>query len=195
MKFFLLLLLVFSSCKVLDNTHFTNLSNYEKKSFVPFDILRVSEPINYTKNLEIQQLTYEDVYRLSKSTNKLVWIHFFAPWCSKLSAENLVQLQKVAIQHDSALILLLVSTSYDYGSLRDLLEKSKITKPVFVLDGNVYGDRIRNSQQKFYCHFGKKWGNKYFDDYVIRNGVLIYFKPIETPTEKFLLELSKILKK
>ncbi len=161
-------------------------------NFLPFTRQVIDTRPDYKDSFKIYEIAYDDIMALSRSSEKKIWIHFFAPWCSSISNKDLEKLEDIEQAHQNNLQLILVSTAYDYSSLKGLLHNSDIRKPVYVLDGHKYGYHIRSSQKELYRQLSMKSGNRYYDDYLIKDGKLLFFKPLEETLDLFVAKIHAL---
>ncbi|MBC8035070.1 MAG: hypothetical protein H7Y03_13035 [Chitinophagaceae bacterium] len=188
-------LILLSSCSIsINSTNYKDLTQSEKALYAPFDAEITKAPFRYTDSFKVYEIDYNSIREIARTSNKKVWLHFFAPWCKGISCENLNYVNEIGNKYSDSLTLIFVATAYDYPNIRDKMKGSKVTRPVYVLDGNVYGSNISGSQKKFYQDLTQASRRKYSDDYLLNeDGTLIYFKPFKLPVDSFAVKLDALV--
>lgn len=173
------LIIVLNGCNVIhinENDRWT-LKDTEKEFIQPFNIGLYSHRLNNTKDLFLYEINSDNI-RQCLTQHDYMWIHFWDPKCSGTNCLNLNYMADIPAKFKAFdMGVLLISEYYDYSSIRHVIENSDYTEPLFVMQNEYYGPKVRPARLKFYNDFKNdnspqtKWG---FREYFFRDTVLMY---------------------
>ena len=165
-----LILLLLSSCVIeINENGYRSLTDEAKRHVRPFTIDLLNQKHNYRDSIILYEISSRDLKQIIKK-NKYTWVHFWAPHCSSKSCINVTNLmnevEEKEKQYDFA--ELLISTEYDFENLKQRLNNSKFTQPVFILTDSIYGHKNGKALRLFASEIDNNNlinKNKYFGEY------------------------------
>jgi len=143
------------------------------KSFTPE---LVNKEVNNTDSLFLYEINTKDI-KLVTQKEKFTWIHLWRPFCHAEICQNVDYFGNLAENyHYSGLKLLLISETYDFGDISNVIKNSRYNHPVFVLQDNFYGHKILRNRHRLMEELNPellgttKTG---YDDYFFKDTILI----------------------
>lgn len=173
------LIIVLSGCNVIhiNENDSWSLKDSERKFIKPFNIDLFSHQLNNTKDLFLYEINSDDIRHCLKQ-HEYTWIHFWDPECTGSNCLNINYMADIPTKYKAFdLGVLCISEYYNYKSIKQIEENSEYNEPLFVMQNEYYGSKVRPARLKFYNDFKNdnspetKWG---FREYFFKDTALIY---------------------
>jgi len=161
---------------MVNENEYRGLTKEEKERIKPFDLNIVTKTVN-NDSLYLYEINSSNIKRCTK-VFPFTFIHLWRPFCAAQSCQNINYYENLQDEFKSkGLQLLLISETYGFSDIRNILKHSSFTKPIFVLQDSHFGHKIR----KGHLIVSKELAQKEiaamrggFDDYLFCDTVLIY---------------------
>ena len=175
----LIIILLLSSCGIImiNKNNYRSLTESDKNRVRPFYIEIVSQKVNNQEKLFLYEINTNDIKKYVRN-QKYTWIHLWRPFCPNESCQNINYYLNIENSLKNCdLQLLLISESYDFISIQNIVNNSFYDNPIYVLQDLYYGHKIRSNRMKFYSELMTEHSPKTrigFDDYLFKDTVLIF---------------------
>lgn len=176
---FSIVLLLLQSCFIHINESGYRSLNYVKNLHIKsLEAINNIDSFNTENNKNIYKVNTENIFDIANN-HEYTWVHIWNPYCPNDNCVNIGQFEELADHYKSkGLKLVFTSTSYDLKKIFTIADNSSFRKPIYVLDGEYYGVKLKKIRQKLYMDLNKeaKEDDVFFhDDYVFKGDSLIYF--------------------
>lgn len=170
--FLVVLSVIASGCLIMiGENSFRSLTERDKTFVKPFDA-EVLEVKDTASGKYLYEVTASDILEQAKK-NEYTWVHFWRSYCSNDHCQNIGTFQETADKHDS-LTLIMVSVTYDFGSIRRITKVSDFTHPILVLKDGTYGHKLTKGRELLATDFNLEGGGSFGDNLVYKRDSLIY---------------------
>ncbi len=175
----LLVLLFIEGCGIIliNENDYRSVSDLEKSLIRPFNQAIVTAKVNNGDSLFVYEFNNGNIKTVTRKFN-YTWIHLWRPFCHADACQNIKYFADLADTYSSkGLVLLLVSETYDFNEIKNVMNHSVYNKPVFVLQSDYYGYKIRKNRIKFISELNPDLiASKqiWLDDFLFKDTTLIF---------------------
>ncbi len=166
----------------INENDYRSLSDYDKRYIKPFDSKIVTTKVNNIDSLFIYEINSDNIKEVTKE-HAYTWIHLWRPFCHADVCQNINYLTNITDNFASeGLALLLISVTYGFKDIENVVKNSRFEKPVFVLQNNYYGYKMRKNRVKLVTDLKPELASSkkiWSDDYFYKDTTLIYAGSIE----------------
>lgn len=187
-RFFTTIVLLFllQSCKHINssgyqmfdpNSTFSKAKYMEQLHILSHEKVNETTVFNSGLNKYIYKINTEEILEIADK-NKYTWLHIWLPYCPNDNCVNIGQYEALEKKYkDKGLELLFTSKTYNMRQIFTLAENSDFTLPIYVLDGEYYGYKLKDISQKLYTDLNsdaKEDDYIFHRNYVFKGDSLIY---------------------
>src|SRR3954465_11775401 len=92
----------------INSNDFADLSTKQRSNFRPFSIVDAGRKLSYADSCVLQTINHHNLSELSRQY-PVLWVRYFAPWCSRETCEDVGTYQRKAASCGPNVRLVLVS--------------------------------------------------------------------------------------
>ncbi len=172
------LFLFIERCGVIqiNENSYRTLSDSDKKFIRPFHTEIVSTRVN-SDSVFIYEINTNDIKALIHK-QPYTWIHLWRPFCHADICQNVDYIGNLADKYKSAGVeMLFISETYDIADIQHVIKNSHFNHPVFVLQSDYYGYKLRKNRIKLILKLKSELIDSkqiWFDDYFFKDSTVIY---------------------
>tara|TARA_B100000508_G_scaffold140085_1_gene139935 strand:+ start:19295 stop:19891 length:597 start_codon:yes stop_codon:yes gene_type:complete len=176
--FYLLLTLLLTSCIAINVNDYEFLNYAEKEYLRPYKASTDHEIGDNSACFKLYEINTPEVKSITRE-NEFTWVHIWLPFCPNESCQNIAQYEWLEKRHQSkGLNLAFISATYDIDDIIKIVQHSKFTKPVYVLQNSYYGRKNKKIRTKFHSEIDPNYEEEdpiFHSDYLFIKDSLVYF--------------------
>jgi hypothetical protein len=166
-----------TSCLVMINEN-----NYRGLTSRDLEYFQKFQPDSFNQNADSNSLIIYEIntpqLKSITAKNKFTWVHLWRPWCSAEKCQNIGFFSQAAGRfHQTGLMFLLLSESYDINAIRKAVQNSNFHDRIYILEDSYYGHKIDIARERFIdgiMNNARITPGKYYDDFIFRDTLLVF---------------------